>query len=48
MAVICESWLVSLDRSLYSLSEEVLGHRQPDDLSWLQGPPVFDSQEQSL
>lgn len=48
MAVICESWLGSLDSCLSSLSEEVLGHRQPDEPSWLRGPPVFDSQEQSL
>lgn len=48
MAVICESWLVSPDSFLCSLSEEVLGLGQPHDLSWLPGPPVFDSQEQSL
>lgn len=45
MAVICESWLGSLDSFLNSLSEEALGRRQPGDLSWLQGPPVFNSQE---
>lgn len=48
MAVICESWLGSPDSFLCSLSEEVLGLGQPHDLSWLPGPPVFDSQEQSL
>lgn len=48
MAIICESWLESPDSFLYSLSEEVLGRRQPHDLSWLPGRPVFDSQEKSL
>lgn len=48
MAVICESWLGSLDGFLSSLSEAALGHGQPGDLSWLRAARDFDSQDQSL
>ena len=36
--------LIDPDKSICRLGEEMLAQRQPGDLSWLQGPPAFDSQ----